>query len=136
MPTRSALMATKVLTVTELSVDGTQLPTPALQGVTITENKLWSANTGRLEQTGAMAGTIVAVKRKVEIKWPPLSMAQTAIIKGKVSSTTAFHTLSMTDHTGTAITMTVYFGDISYKINSYAAGYQRIEDVSVSAVEQ
>lgn len=136
MPVTSKLMAAKTLTVTELTVDGTQLPTPALQGVTITENKLWSANTGRLEQTGTMAGTIVAVKRKVEIKWPPLSMDQAAVIKGIVTSTTAFHTLSMTDHTGTAITMTVYFGDISYKINSYSAGFQRIEDVSVSAIEQ
>ena len=120
----------------ELYVDGVQLPTPALQGVTITDNKIWSANTGRLEQTGTMAGTIVTIKRKAEIKWPPLSMAQMARIRSAVSNLTPFHSLRMTDAEGQEITMTVYFGDISGQINSYSAGFQRIEDVSVSAIEQ
>ena len=132
----SALMESKTLTCTELYVDGVQLPTPALQGVTITDNKIWSANTGRLEQTGTMAGTIVTIKRKAEIKWPPLSMAQMARIRSAVSNLTPFHSLRLTDAEGQEITMTVYFGDISGQINSYSAGFQRIEDVSVSAIEQ
>jgi len=53
-----------------------------------------------------------------------------------VSSMTPFHTVEMVDHTGSRISMTVYFGDISYKIVSYSPGYQRVEDVSVSMVEQ
>ena len=131
-----ALMPVKTLTVTSLVVDGTTLPTPALEGVTMSENKMWSANAGRLEQTGSMAGTIVGIKRKAEIKWPPLSMAQAEIIKNVVSSMTPFHTVEMVDLTGSRISMTVYFGDISYKIVSYSPGYQRVEDVSVSMVEQ
>lgn len=131
-----ALMPVKTLTLTSLVVDGITLPNPALEGVTMSENKMWSANTGRLEQSGDMAGTIVTIKRKAEIKWPPLSMAQAETIKGVVSSLTPFHTVQMVDQTGTRITMTAYFGDISYKINSYSPGYQRVEDVTVSIVEQ
>ena len=59
-----------------------------------------------------------------------------AIIKNVVSSMTPYHTVEMVDHTGSRISMTVYFGDISYKIVSYSPGYQRVEDVSVSMVEQ
>lgn len=124
------------ITVSELYVGSTKLPTPALEGVKITTNKLWSSNTGRLEQTGAMAGTIVAVKRKVEIQWPPLTMAQAAVIETAVSGTTPFHTLTYTDMAGVTSTMTVYFGDVSYTQYSWADGKQWITGAAVSAIEQ
>ena len=124
------------LTVKELYVDGVKLPTPALDGLTITTNKIWSANTGRLESTGEMAGTIVAIKRKLEIKWPELSMEDTKIIEDAVSSTTAFHKLKYTDMTGATTTIDVYFGDPSYTIHSYSVGIQRIRDIAVSAIEK
>lgn len=124
------------ITVKSLFVDGVQLPTPALEGITITTNKIWSSNTGRLENSGEMAGTIVARKRKLEIRWPPLTMEQCQIIEQAVSSTTPFHTLKFTDMIGTAQEMTVYFGDPSYTIYSYSRGIQRLTDVSVSAIEK
>ena len=124
------------LSLKELIVDGVQLPTPALEGVTITPNKIWSANTGRLENTGEMAGTVVAIKRKVEIKWPDLQMADVAIIEAAVSSTVPFHKLQYTDMTGTTNTMDVYFGDPTYTIYSYCPGVQRIKGVQVSAIEK
>lgn len=122
------------LTVTELTVDGVQLPTPALEGLTITENKLWSANTGRLESTGTMAGTIVAIKRKLEIKWQPLSMEDCAIINSVVSSMTPFHTMTFTDEAGVAQTMEGYFGDPTYGIYSYSL--KRVTGVTVSFIEK
>lgn len=124
------------LTVKELYVDGIQLPTPALDGLTITPNKMWSANTGRLENSGEMAGTIVAIKHKLEIKWPPMSMEDAKIIDAAVSSATAFHQLKYTDMTGAVTELTVYFGDPSYTIRSYSPGVQWISDVSVSAIEK
>lgn len=124
------------LTIKELYIDNVQMPTPALEGVTLTRNKIWSENTGRLEQSGTMAGTITAMKWKVEIKWPPLSMAQVAVIDAAVSSQTPFHTLKFVDMAGTVREISVYFGDISYKQYSYSEGYQLIQDVSVSAIEQ
>lgn len=124
------------ITVRELFVDGVQLPTPSLEGLTITTNKMWSANTGRLESTGEMAGTIVAIKRKVEIKWPEMTMEDAARIEAAVSSTTPFHTLKYTDMTGTVREISVYFGDPSYTIYSYSKGVQRVRDVTVSAIER
>lgn len=124
------------LTVTELYVDDVQLPTPALEGLTITTNKMWSANTGRLENSGEMAGTIVAIKRKIEIKWPDMSMADAKIIEKAVSSMTPFHTLVYTDMTGTTNEITVYFGDPTYTIYAYSPGVQRVSGVKVSAIEK
>lgn len=124
------------LTVKEIYVDGVALPTPALEGVTITPNKIWSANTGRLENSGEMAGTIVAIKKKVEIKWPPLSLEDTQIIENAVSSTVPFHNLKLTDMTGRVMEFIAYFGDPSYTIVSYSKGMQWVKDASVSAIEK
>lgn len=124
------------LTVKEIYVDGVALPTPSLEGVAITPNKIWSANTGRLENTGEMVGTIVAIKSKVEIKWPPLTMADIQIIEKAISSTAPFHDLKLTDMTGLTRELTVYFGDPSYTIISYSEGMQLVKDASVSAIEK
>ena len=124
------------LTVKELYVDGVQLPTPALEGIKITTNKIWSANTGRLESTGEMAGTIVACKRKLEIKWPDLSMEKAKIIEDAVSSRVPFHELQYTDMTGTTETITVYFGDPSYTVYAFSEGVQRIRGAQISAIEK
>lgn len=124
------------LSVKELYVDGVQLPTPKLEGLTITENKMWSANTGRLESSGEMVGTIVAIKQKLEIKWPPLTMEQVKKIRNIVSSLTPFHRVKYTDMTGTVAELTAYFGDPSYTVYSYSEGVQRIHDLSISAIEK
>ena len=129
-------MAYKTLTVKELYVDGVQLPTPSLEGLTITSNKIWSSNTGRLENSGEMAGTIVGIKRKLEIKWPPLTMEQCQVIEDAVSNLTPFHTLKYTDMTGAASEIQVYFGDPTYTLYSSAPGIQRSTDCTVSAIEK
>lgn len=124
------------LTLKELVVDGVTLPTPALEGLTISTNKIWSANTGRLENTGEMVGTIVATKRKLEIKWPDLPMEDVSIIETAVSGTVPFHTLQYTDMTGRTASMEVYFGDPTYSIYSYSPGIQRVRGTKVSAIER
>lgn len=126
-----------LLPIKELYVNGTKLPTPMLGGLVMTTNKIWSANTGRLESTGEMAGTIVAIKRKVEIKWPPLSMKEVAVIENAVSNKdTPFSTLRYVDMTGKENSIQVYFGDPSYTIYSFSHGNQRVENVAVSAIEK
>lgn len=124
------------LTVKELVVDGVRLPTPALDGITVTTNKMWSANTGRLENTGEMVGTIICTKRKLEIKWPPMTMEQCRIIENAVSNMTAFHELTYTDMSGQEQTIAAYFGDPTYTLYSYSDGVQWVKDVTVSAVEK
>lgn len=124
------------LTVKELYIDGVQMPTPALEGLTMTRNKMWSANTGRLENSGEMAGTIVCTKWKLEIKWPPLPMDQVAVIETAISSMEPFHTLKFSDMTGVTRELQVYFGDPTYVPYSYSEGIQYVKDVAVSAIEK
>lgn len=125
-----------VLSVKELYIDGVRMPTPKLGGLTITPNKMWSANTGRLESSGEMVGTIVTVKHKVSIKWPDLTMEQIQVIEAAVSSLTAFHTLKYTDMTGQVAQLQVYFGDPTYTIYSYSEDIQWIRDAAVDAIEK
>lgn len=123
-----------ILSVKELYVDDILLPTPKLGGLTITPNKMWSANTGRLESSGEMVGTIVAIKRKISIKWPDLTMDQIQIIEAAVSSMTAFHKLTYTDMTGQTHELQVYFGDPTYTIYAYSEGIQLVRDAAVDAI--
>lgn len=125
------------LDVKEIIVDGVPLPAPELAGLVVTRNKIWSEDTGRLEVTGEMAGTIVAIKTKIEIKWPKgLTMDDARLIEAIVSSMNPFHTLRYTDMTGQTSELTVYFGDVSYAPYSWSRGIQRVENVSVSAIEK
>ncbi|MCD8341482.1 MAG: hypothetical protein LUC87_04920 [Clostridiales bacterium] len=123
------------MTVTDLTIGGVKMPTPALEGLTITREKIWSSDTGRTS-SGKMVGTIVAIKTKVAIKWPVLTMAQVETIEGAVSSSAPFVTMTYTDMTGATSTKTVYFGTPSYTVYSYADGVQYVKDVTVDGIEQ
>lgn len=72
------------ITVSDLYINGVRMPDPALEGVTVSREKIWSSNTGRTA-SGKMAGTVVAVKTTLKIKWPVLTPAQVATIEGAVS---------------------------------------------------
>lgn len=122
------------LPVQELYVDDIQLRTPKLDGIQVTQNKIWSANTGRLELSAKMVGTIIAIKQKLEITWPEMTMAEVNTIEGIVSSTAPWHTLKYVDMTGQTKEMEVYFGDPSYTIRSPAM--DRVTNVTVSAIER
>lgn len=123
------------MTVTDLTIGGVKMPTPAVEGLSISREKIWSANTGRTG-SGRMVGSIVAIKTKVSIRWPVLTMAQVRTIENAVSSGAEFLTLSYTDMTGTTKSLSGYFGAPSYTIYSYAQGVQWVKDVSVDFIER
>lgn len=124
------------ITVTDLSINGVAMPEPALEGVTIAPEKIWSANTGRAA-SGKMLGDVVAIKHTIKIRWPPLTPAQVAVIEAAVSNAEApFVPISYTDMRGNQVTRTVYFGTPSYTLYSLADGRQWIADVTVDAIEQ
>lgn len=124
------------MTISELYINGVKMPTPALEGVTITSEKVWSSDTGRSD-SGLMLGTCVAVKAKIAIKWPPLTMAQVAVIEAAVSDKdNPFVPMKYTDMSGKAVTKTVYFGAPTYTQYSWSDGLQYIKDVSVDAIER
>ena len=122
------------ITVSDLYINGVRMPDPALEGVTIGREKIWSSNTGRTT-SGKMVGTVVAVKTTLKIKWPPLTPAQTAVVENAVSGS-AFVPVTFTDATGSTVTKTMYFGTPSYTVYSWADGVQYIKDVTVDGIEQ
>lgn len=123
-------------TVRELYINGVLMPTPAINGVTLSSNKIWSSNTGRTTD-GTMVGTIIAIKHKMTIKWPPLTEAQAAAIESAVSNkVNPFVPVKYTDMAGNEITKTMYFGDPTYTQYSWSDGIRYIKDVTVDGIEQ
>ena len=121
--------------IADLVVNGITLPTPALNGVTIAREKIWSASTGRTS-SGKMVGTIVAQKTTLKITWPPLTMAQAALIQQAVTSNTEFFHVSFTDASGTRRNLTMYAGTPTFTQYSWADGVQYVNDVAVDLIEQ
>lgn len=122
------------ITASDLYINGVKMPDPALEGITISREKIWSSNTGRTT-SGKMVGTVVAVKTTLKIKWPPLTPAQMAVVENAVSGS-AFVPVTFTDATGQTVTKTMYFGTPSYTVYSWADGVQYIKDVTVDGIEQ
>lgn len=54
------------------------------EGLTITKEKVWSANTGRAAD-GNLIGDLVGIKYKLQCEWPPLSREDVAIIDAAIS---------------------------------------------------
>ena len=124
------------ITVSDLYIIGTKMPDPALEGVTVNREKIWSSNTGRTT-SGKMVGTVVAVKTTLKIKWPILTPAQVATIEGAVSDPdNPFVPVKYTDATGSTVTKTMYFGTPSYTVYSWANGRQYIKGACVDGIEQ
>ena len=123
------------ITITALTVDGVELPAPAIDGVTISKEKLWSQDTGR-SASGQLNGTIVAQKVTLKVKWPTLTPQEAKIIDDIAASGTAFHSVKYTDIAGTTYTKTMYFGSPSGTWGSWAPGAQTVTDYSVDMIER
>lgn len=121
------------ITAAALYIGGTLMPTPKAGGVKISKNKIWSSDTGRVA-SGYMEGTLVAVKRKVEIQWPPLTRSQVSTIESKVTG--QWTTLKIIDLTGSQFTMNCYFGDPSGSWYSWVDGIAVVQDYTVNAIER
>ncbi|MGM9538078.1 MAG: hypothetical protein ACI3VN_07090 [Candidatus Onthomonas sp.] len=124
------------ITVTNLTINGVTMPDPALEGVTISTEKVWSSNTGRTA-SGKMVGSVIAKKTTIKIKWPVLTPEQVSKIESAVSDADQpFVPVQYTDMCGNQVTRTVYFGTPSYTVYSWADGLQLIKDTTVDGIEQ
>jgi hypothetical protein len=54
---------------------GIQVAEPAHKGINVTDETIWSSNTGR-SSTGKMIGDVVARKSTIEVTWNVLTYAQ------------------------------------------------------------
>lgn len=116
-----------------LKVGTTVLPAP--QKVGYSENKIWSQNTGRLDN-GQFVGDLVAIKRKYELVFPPLTETQLATVRTAFSQ--QFSEVTITDMAGVtdAVLSSCYFGDVSFEAYSWNNGIKYATNTSVSIIER
>jgi hypothetical protein len=119
-----------------LKINGVTMPTPKHNGVTYSENKVWSTNTGR-NMNGDMVGTIVAIKKKVEIEFPVLTPSEVELINTHVSSkNNPFVPIEITSPMGDTKRFTCYFGDLAYPIYGLIKGKYCVNGFKLSGIEQ
>lgn len=114
-----------------LKIGNTTLPPPA--SVTYSQNKIWSQNTGRLDN-GFFVGELIAIKKKYEVTFPPLSPAQLEYVRSAVNG--EFETVQITNAEGGTDTVTAYFGDLTVESYSWHNGLQYAINATVSIIER
>lgn len=114
-----------------LTIGSTTLPTP--KSVTYSYNKLWSQNTGRLDN-GYFVGDLIAIKRKYEVVFPPLSTTELSTVRTACSND--FASVTITDVDGGDATLTAYFGDVTVEAYSWHNGIKYAMNTSVSIIER
>ena len=112
------------------------MPSPAPEGLTITDEPIWSANTGR-GATGVMSGDIVAWKRTIDLSFNPLSFSQSQLIRNTIRSAGAYFQVRFRDFDATSWeTATVYVANLPRTIYSLAVGCRLHTGVKIQLVEQ
>jgi hypothetical protein len=109
---------------------GTALPSPT--ELTVSEEIIWSANTGR-GASGLMLGDVVAEKETFEIRWGVLTAAQREEIRSRLVSGFFPVTVTIGD---TAVTLTVYRGTLTGNILGTFGGVTYYRDTAVTVIQQ
>lgn len=117
-----------------ITVDGVSLPTPAKEGVTVSREKIWSANTGRTAKQGSMEGTVVGTKTTIKVKFPPLSLSKAKAIEKAVDPQWINVVLSKDGET--VFSGQCYAGTPTYTVYSMANGMPYARDFSVDLIER
>lgn len=119
---------------------GTALPKPALNGIAIANEPIWSSKTGR-NSSGNMIGDIIAWKKTISITWGPLSFSDAALIRDTIINAGAFFKLWYYDtntSSGTPVrtSSTVYCGNIPRTLYSLASGKRLHSGLTIQFIEQ
>lgn len=117
-------------------INNIEVATPKKGGVAITEEPIWASNTGR-STSGKMIGDIVAWKTKINVTWPPLSLAESKKLRETIKNAGAFFKIKYKDFsTDETVEKTVYVGNLPRTIYSLAAGYEKHTDVGITFIER
>ena len=118
-------------------INGVTVKEPKLGGVSVTDEPIWSSNTGR-SSTGKMIGDIIATKTTIEIAWPPLSFSEMSKIRNAILSGGEFFSITYPDPgSGSATdTKTVYCANRPRLLYSLSNKYPRYQDVTIQFIER
>lgn len=112
------------------------MPTPAHNGLAIADEPIWSSNTGR-GATGAMSGDIVAWKRTIDLDFPPLSFADSKLLRDTLRNAGEFFDIRFRDFSASEWeTAKVYTSNLPRTLYSLANGLRYHTGVKVQLVEQ
>ena len=118
------------------TINGVAMPEPAHEGVQVTDEPIWSSDTGR-SQTGKMVGDIVAWKTTVAVTWPPLSFADSQRLRNALRNAGNFFNIGYNDFSGTStVTKKVYCSSLPRTLYSIAAGLRLHTGITVTFIEQ
>ena len=118
----------------ELIINGVTMPTPKLNGLTISKEKVWSKNTRRAANA-EMVGDILAIKYTLKCTWPPLTREQVAVIDAAI--TPAFFNVTYTDpESNSRVTKRFYAGTPTYPVYSYVKGVKTYQGVGVDLIQK
>ena len=93
--------------------NGILLPPIKSEGLQFSYNKIWSANTGR-NNAGEMVGTLIGVKRTLEISFNPLNYSQVNSLRNIINGTKVpFPKVEYQLNSGESGSFYAYSGDLS-----------------------
>lgn len=119
-----------------LYIDDVLMPEPKHKAISCSNEKVWSANTGRTK-SGRMQGSIIEIKKTRNIEFPPLTKGELELLENKISTKKEWHTLRLEDTSGNIVcNFECYFGTATYSIYSFAAGCRYYTDYKVEAIER
>lgn len=117
----------------EIRVGGALLP-DGLVKMERGDELLWSEGTGRAASTGAMAGSIVARKRTLQLEWGPLTQEQYDALRAALDSS-GFMAVTAKVNGAAVASGTFYRSNITGSLGAVAGGEAWWHEVSVQLVE-
>lgn len=121
-----------------LRINGVDMPIPIENGFTIGEQKIWSQNAGR-NNRGTSIGTIITIKKTIEIEFPPLNHSQVKLINEQVSNVSlpyvsVYYDSELND--GLEFDGTCYFDSIAVPVMGVRNGKTVVTGYKLSAIEK
>ncbi len=118
----------------QLKINGYSPPAPDREGYDVTENKIWSKNTGRTA-SGLMVGDIIGRKYSVAITWSDLPQSVVTKIDNAINSK-AFFSVTFENQRGTVLTRDFYSDDPVYGKKVYKDGQWQYKSLTVTLTEK
>lgn len=106
---------------------------PAPVQISVSDEIIWSSNTGRSTNSGKMVGDVVAEKKTVDIEWGVLTATEMKTISNNLKS--GFHPVSFYDN-GEMLTITSYRGTLKKEYLGMIGGVHYYKSASVSIIQQ
>ena len=122
---------------------GTQVAEPAHKGINVTDETIWSSNTGR-SSTGKMIGDIVARKSTIEVTWNVLTYAEAKEIIDAIKNAGEFFYIKYPDVSAGInsdgslkyAVKEVYAGNVPRGLYSLHKGIRYYTDVQITFIQR